>query len=180
MPRSDKELRRYSCLFVNTIKRSVSMLMSWKLCFETDPWTTDPRAKSVNFKSHLWALSKLRPNWKRGQTVNDGRWLLIVDGAKPSHGVYPPALEPVQCQHALIYLTLKPQWFSFWSYAYKLINFWRKKKGSIFCSLLKQKIQVLVFIHQHRTQSNVITPSYIRLWNLTGSVPFWSFITLGS
>ena len=109
MPRSDKELRRYSCLFVNTTKRSVSMLMSWKLCFETDPWTTDPRAKSVNFKSHLWALSKLRPNWKRGQTVNDGRWLLMGQN------------------------------------------------------------QAMVFIHQHWSQSNVNTPSFIWLWNHNGS-----------
>ena len=54
-------------------------------------------------------MSKLRPNWKRGQTtVNDGSWLLMGQN------------------------------------------------------------QAMVFIH-HWSQSNVNTPSYIRLWNLNGS-----------
>ena len=101
-------MRKYSCLFFNKTKRAVSILMPWKLCFETDSWTTISRARSVNFKSQLWAVSKQRPNWKRRQTVNDGSWLLMGQN------------------------------------------------------------QAMVFIH-HWSQSNVNTPSYIRLWNLNGS-----------
>ena len=36
--------------------------------------------------------------------------LFIVEAKNTSIGVYPPASDPVQCNHALIYQAVKPHW----------------------------------------------------------------------